>query len=131
MMRPDDVTLAPVVAEVLATFERYESALVGNDVDVLDELFWRSPMTVRYGVADVQHGWNDVSSFRRGLAQQTFPRRLERTVVTTFGPDVAVVATEFVPLDAPSPRGRQSQTWVRFAEGWRVVAAHVSLVEEP
>ena len=128
-MRADEVALAPVVEEVLATFERYEAALVANNVDVLDELFWRSPMTIRYGVADVQHGWDDVSRFRRGLEQQTVPRRLEHTVVTTFGSDVAVVATEFVPVEASSPRGRQSQTWVRFAEGWRVVAAHVSLVD--
>jgi hypothetical protein len=129
--RPGDVNEAAVVAEVRATFERYEKALVANDVDTLDELFWQSPLTVRYGLADVQHGFEEVSAFRRGLVRQTAPRELRNTVIRAFGPDTAVVFTEFVPEStATAPReggaGRQSQTWVRFSEGWRVVAAHVS-----
>ncbi len=118
--RPD------VVAEVRATFERYEAALVANDLDVLDELFWDSPHTERVGLADRQHGFAEVSSHRRGLARQTPPRTLRDLVVTTFGDHTAVVTTEFVPDDGATPVGRQSQTWLRFPEGWRVVAAHVS-----
>jgi hypothetical protein len=125
--RDGDVNDAAVVAEVLATFERYEQALVAGDVDTLDELFWQSPLTVRYGLADVQLGFDEVSTFRRQLPRQTPPRALRNPVVRAFGADAAVVFTEFVPTDGSGPGvGRQSQTWVRFPEGWRVVAAHVS-----
>jgi hypothetical protein len=114
-----------VAAELRAVFDRYEAALVGNDLERLDELFWSSELTVRYGVADVQHGGEAVARFRRSLDRQTAPRRLHDTVVQTFGSAFGVVATEFTLEDGVE--GRQSQTWVRFAEGWRVVAAHVSL----
>jgi hypothetical protein len=119
--RPD------VVAEVAAAFERYEAALVANDVDVLDDMFWHDARVVRYGLGDVQHGWDEVSAFRRGLQQQTGARKLVDTVIHAFGTDAAVVATEFVLLDDPDRRGRQSQTWARVDGAWRVVAAHVSL----
>jgi hypothetical protein len=122
----DEVDRPEVVAEMRAVFERYETALVANDLDVLDELFWKAPGVVRYGLADVQHGWDEVSRFRRGLDRQTPPRRLVATVIRTFGADLAVVATEFESLEDDTVRGRQSQTWVRFPEGWRIVAAHVS-----
>lgn len=125
-MNHDDVDRPDVVAEMTAVFERYEAALVANDVDVLDELFWKAPGVVRYGLADVQHGWDEVSDFRRALDRQTPPRRLHGTVVRTFGADLAVVATEFTSLEDDGVGGRQTQTWVRFPEGWRVVAAHVS-----
>jgi hypothetical protein len=114
-----------VRAEVLAVFERYERALVGNDVDALDGLFWDSPHTLRYGFGETQHGWAEVSAFRRAAARQTPPRTLHDTVVTTYGRDVATVNTEFTP-EGSSVVGRQSQTWVRVPEGWRVVSAHVS-----
>jgi hypothetical protein len=114
-----------VVAEVREAFERYERALVANDVGVLIELFRDARETVRYGIDDVQHGHDEIAAFRRASAQATPPRRLVDTVVTTFGDAVAVVDTEFVP-DGSSARGRQSQTWVRTADGWRVVSAHVS-----
>jgi hypothetical protein len=123
--RGDEVNRPEVVAELRAVFDRYEAALVGNDVDLLDELFWASPLTVRYGLADVQHGAEEVARFRRGLARQTAPRELHDTVVRTFGTDAGVVATCFTLEDGRE--GRQSQTWVRFPPGWRVVAAHVSL----
>ncbi|HEX5586964.1 MAG TPA: oxalurate catabolism protein HpxZ [Acidimicrobiia bacterium] len=114
-----------VVAEVRAVFERYEAALVANDVDTLIELFLDSPDTVRYGIDDVQHGHAAVAAFRRGEAQASPPRRLVDTVITTFGDDVAVASTRFVP-DGTSAIGRQSQTWIRTDAGWRVVSAHVS-----
>jgi hypothetical protein len=114
-----------VVAELRAVFEAYEAALMANDVDLLDELFWVSPLTVRYGIADVQHGADEVARFRRSLTRQTPPRRLHDTVVQTFGASSGVVATEFTLQDGTE--GRQSQTWIRFPPGWRVVAAHVSL----
>jgi hypothetical protein len=118
-----------VVAELRAVFERYEAALVANEVDVLDELFWPSELTVRYGIADVQHGGAAVARFRRALARQTAPRVLHDTVLRTFGASYGVVATEFTLEDGTE--GRQSQTWVRFDAGWQVVAAHVSLGAVP
>jgi hypothetical protein len=125
-MPQSQVNRTDVVAEVRAVFMRYESALVANDLDVLDELFWDSPNTERFGLADRQHGSADVSAHRRALPRQTPPRALRDLVITTFGDHTAVVSTEFVPDDGDSPTGRQSQTWIRFPEGWRVVAAHVS-----
>jgi hypothetical protein len=121
-VQPDDPS---VVAEVLAVFDRYEAALLANDVDALDEMFWRDERTVRVGVDDRQDGFVAIAAFRRGQPRQTPPRTLANTVIVTFGRDAAVVTTEFLPTDG-SLGGRQSQTWVRFAEGWRVVAAHVS-----
>ena len=114
-----------VVAEVQAVFERYERALVANDVETLVELFRDAPETLRYGIDDAQHGHDEIAAFRSTSSQATPPRRLVDTVVTTFGDDVAVVDTEFVP-DGSSARGRQSQTWLRTPDGWRVVSAHVS-----
>jgi hypothetical protein len=120
------VNRTDVVADVRAVFMRYESALVANDLVVLDELFWNSPYTERFGLADRQHGSAAVSAQRRALPRQTPLRELRDLVITTFGDHTAVVSTEFVPDDGDSPTGRQSQTWIRFPEGWRVVAAHVS-----
>jgi ketosteroid isomerase-like protein len=120
-----DVNDPAVVDEVRAVFERYERALIANDVDVLDELFWNSPHTVRFGLADIEYGFDAISTFRRSQAQAAPPRELRNTLIATFGTDVAVVTTEFVP-DGTSSLGRQSQTWVRGADGWQVVSAHVS-----
>jgi hypothetical protein len=119
--RPD------VVAELRAVFDRYESALVANDLVALDELFWNDPRTERIGLADRQHGFAEVHAVRRDLERQTPPRTLRDLVITTFGAGVGVITTEFVTDDPAIPLGRQSQTWVRFPEGWRVVAAHVSV----
>jgi ketosteroid isomerase-like protein len=114
-----------VVEEVGALFARYERALMANDLDTLDAMFWNSAHTVRFGLADIQYGFDAISAFRRGQAQAAPPRRLRNTVVTTFGADLATVTTEFVP-DGSTAVGRQSQTWVRLPDGWRVVSAHVS-----
>jgi len=119
---------AAVQAEVRAAFERYEDALVNNRVAVLDELFWRSPHTVRYGAGESLHGYDEIAAFRAARSPLGLARTLSRTVITTFGRDVATAMTEFRREGRPQ-LGRQSQTWVRFPEGWRVVAAHVSLIE--
>ena len=114
-----------VVAEVTEVFERYERALVANDVDVLVELFWDSDLTVRYGIDEAHQGHGAIAAYRREQAMATPPRDLRDTVVTTFGDDVAVVDTEFLPHGSDAV-GRQSQTWIRTTEGWRVASAHVS-----
>jgi hypothetical protein len=122
-----EVNLPAVVAEVEAAFARYEDALVNNRIDVLDELFWPSPATVRYGVSENLVGIEAIRAFRAARPSAGLARTLAATVITTFGHDFATAMTEF--RRAGSDRvGRQSQTWVRFAAGWRVVAAHVSLL---
>ena len=120
-----DVNRPDVVAAVTAEFERYERALVAGDLAVLSEQFWASPLTLRYGIADQQVGADAVDEWR--AAQPALPpgRALEGTAVTTFGDAAAVVTTRFHYPDRPRV-GRQSQTWIRFAEGWRIVSAHVS-----
>ena len=116
-----------VLAEVTAVFERYEDALVHNKVEVLDELFWNSPATIRYGVAENLIGYAAIQAFRAARPAVGLARRLSNTVITTFGRDTATAMTEFF-RDGSTRIGRQSQTWVRLPEGWRVVAAHVSLI---
>jgi hypothetical protein len=116
-----------VLAEVQAVFERYEDALVHNRVDMLDELFWRSPLTVRYGVGENLYGHDAIAAFRAARSPAGLARQLARTVITTYGRDFATAMTEFR-RDGHAGIGRQSQTWLRTAQGWRVVAAHVSLI---
>jgi hypothetical protein len=123
-----EVNLPEVLAEMTAVFARYEDALVNNKVDVLDELFWHSPHTVRYGVAENLIGIDAIRAFRIARAATGLARRLSNTVITTYGRDFATAMTEFH-RDGSSRHGRQSQTWVRLADGWRVVAAHVSLID--
>lgn len=117
-----------VVAEVRAVFDRYEAALVGNDVAVLDELFWNSPSVLRYGATENLYGYEAIASFRGARSAANLARTVTRTEITTFGDDFATANIEFK-RTGDARTGRQSQTWVRLAEGWRVVAAHVSLVE--
>lgn len=120
-----------VVAEVEAAFARYEEALVTNDVPVLEALFRDDPKTIRYGIAENLYGMDEIRAFRRARSPVGLMRRLERTVVTTYGRDFATANTLFARESAPGRVGRQSQTWVRFPEGWRIVAAHVSVIEAP
>jgi Protein of unknown function (DUF3225) len=125
-----DTNLPDVLAEVQAVFARYEDALVNNRVDVLDELFWASPHTVRYGAAENLYGIDEIREFRNARPAQGLARTLTRTVITTYGHDTATAMTEF--RRDGSPRvGRQSQTWLRLPQGWRVVAAHVSVIDAP
>jgi len=122
-----DINRPEVHAEVSAAFARYEDALVNNRVDVLDELFWASAFTVRFGVGENLYGIEAIRAFRQARPAQGLARTLQHTVITTFGHDLATAMTEF--RRSGSDRiGRQSQTWVRLPEGWRVVAAHVSLM---
>lgn len=120
------VDLASVRDQVAATFARYERALLANDRGTLDELFWADRRTVRVGLDDRQDGFAAVSAFRRVQPRQAPPRELRNTVIVTFDDRSAVVTTDFVPC-GDSPPGRQTQMWVRFDCGWRVVAAHVSV----
>ncbi|MFJ1302054.1 oxalurate catabolism protein HpxZ [Pseudomonadota bacterium AL_CKDN230030165-1A_HGKHYDSX7] len=114
-------------AEVSAQFARYEQALVNNDVAVLDTLFWNSPHTLRYGATENLYGYDEIQAFRAQRPAQGLARTVSRSVVTTYGNDFATTHLEFT--RAGSDRvGRQSQTWMRTSEGWRVVAAHVSLM---
>ncbi len=123
-----DINIPAVHAEVTAFFARYEDALVHNKVDVLDELFWPSEHTVRYGVAENLHGIAAIRDFRNARPAVGLARTLMNTVITTYGQDCATAMTEFQ-RDGSAKTGRQSQTWVRFPEGWRIVAAHVSLLQ--
>lgn len=118
------------LAEMEAVFARYEAALVGNDVAVLDELFWQDPRVVRYGGGENLYGADEILAFRKARPSAGLARRLERTVITTFGRDIATASTLFYRDGQTGRVGRQMQTWIRFAEGWRVVAAHVSIIDE-
>ena len=124
-----EINVPEVLAEVQAAFERYERALVGNDVEVLMELFWRSPLTVRYGVAENLVGWDVIAAFRQARPAIDLDRELVNTVITTCGRDFATASTEYRRKQS-GRRGRQSQVWLRTPDGWRVVAAHVSLLPD-
>jgi hypothetical protein len=113
-----------VLTEVQVVFERYEKAVIHNDVAVLDELFWNSTLTLRYGIAENLYGFDSIQSFRASRSKGV-ERTLSNSVITTYGEDFATANTEF--QTAGNPRnGRQSQTWIRTADGWRIVSAHVS-----
>ena len=122
-----DINLPDVVAEVSTVFEQYEQALVNNNVEVLDTLFHNSPLTLRYGATENLYGYEAIRAFRAGRSSQGLARERMNIVITTYGRDFATANTEFSRVGS-ARTGRQSQTWVRTAEGWRVVAAHVSLM---
>jgi hypothetical protein len=126
-----DVDLPEVVAEVSQAFERYERALVTNDVATLDALFRHDDRTIRYGVAENLYGHKEVAAFRAGRSPIGLERTTSRTVITTYGRDYAVASTLFHRPTLAGRVGRQMQTWVRFPDGWRVVAAHVSIIDAP
>ena len=123
--RPD------VVKEVTAAFERYERALVSNDVDTLDALFRNDPRTIRYGATEVLYGYAEIKAFRAGRSPVGLARKLSKTVITAFGRDFAMASTLFHRATTPGKVGRQTQPWVRFDDGWRIVAGHVSAIDEP
>lgn len=128
MVRIDD---ADVKAEVEAAFSEYERALVTNDVATLDRLFLDAPTTIRYGIAENLYGYDAIAAFRAGRPAGGLARTLARTVITTYGQDCAVASTLFGRDNAPGKVGRQMQTWVRMPDGWRVAAAHVSVIDDP
>ena len=123
-----DINHPEILAEVAEAFRRYEAALTGNDVATLDELFWSSDHVVRYGATENLYGHKEILAFRKARPSAGLERTLRNTVITTFGRDFATASTEF---SRPSSAriGRQSQSWARLPEGWRIVAAHVSWME--
>src|SRR5271155_5574149 len=126
-----EIDLPEVVAEVKAAFDRYEKALVSNDVDTLDALFRNDARTVRYGGTENLYGYAEIAAFRAARSAVGLARTLSKTVISTYGRDHAVASTLYHRPSQPGKMGRQMQTWVRFPEGWRVVAAHVSIIDEP
>ena len=118
-----------VLAEVEAAFARYEAALVGNDVATLTSLFWDNPLTIRYGIAEILYGSDEIAAFRAARPPVGLARSLSRTVITTYGDDFATASTLFHRDTVPGKIGRQMQSWARLAEGWRIVAAHVSVID--
>lgn len=126
----DAVDLPDVKAEVEAVFRAYEAALVGNDVETLDAMFWANERTIRYGIGENLYGIEAIRAFRRARSAAGLDRLLADTVITTYGRDFATASTLFRRDNAPGRVGRQMQTWVRGTDGWRVVAAHVSIIDE-
>ena len=126
-----DVDLPEVLAEVTEQFARYEKALVSNDVAMLDELFRNDARTLRYGIGENLYGHDAITAFRAARSPAGLMRKTAQTVITSYGRDTAVASTLFYRDSAPGRVGRQMQTWVRFAEGWKIVAAHVSIIDEP
>ena len=126
-----EINRPEIVAEVRAAFDAYEVALTTNDVATLDAIFWDSPEVIRYGMGEILYGAAEIAAFRAGRPSAGLLRSLSRTVITTFGRDFATASTLFHRDTSPGKIGRQMQTWARLPEGWRVVAAHVSLIDKP
>jgi len=126
-----EIDLPEVVAEVRAAFDQYEVALVNNDVAKLDALFRDDPRTIRYGGGENLYGYAEIKAFRSARSPVGLGRTISKTVITTYGREFATASTLYERPSAPGKIGRQMQTWVKFPEGWRVVAAHVSLIDPP
>jgi hypothetical protein len=125
-----EVDLPDVLAEVTEQFARYEKALVSNDIAVLDELFRADQRTLRYGIGENLYGYDAIMAFRAARSPVGLMRKTAQTVITSYGRDAAVASTLFYRETLPGRVGRQMQTWVRFPEGWKIVAAHVSIIDE-
>lgn len=124
-----DINLPDVKAEVEALHDRYEAALMANDTETLQAMFWNSPHTIRYGIGENLYNWEEIGMFRSARSPVGLARSTSRTRITTFGRDSATASTLFERANAPGKIGRQMQTWVRMPEGWRIVAAHVSVID--
>jgi hypothetical protein len=124
-----EIDLPEVVAEVREAFAAYEVALINNDVAVLDTLFRDDPRTIRYGGGEILYGYDEIKAFRGARSPVGLGRTISRTVITTYGREFATASTLYERPSAPGKIGRQMQTWVKFPEGWRVVAAHVSMID--
>jgi len=118
-----------VLAEVEAAFDGYEAALMANDVDALQGYFWQSPLTIRYGGGENLYGIDEIGAFRAARSVVGLARTIDRTVITSFGQDFATASTLFYRDSQPGKTGRQMQSWARMPDGWRVVAAHVSVID--
>lgn len=125
-----EINLPDVLAEVEAAFARYEVAVLSNDVAALSALFRNDPLTIRYGMGENLYGHAEISAFRTANSGANLLRTLSRTVITTYGRDAATASTLFRRDSLPGKVGRQMQTWIRFSEGWQIVAAHVSLLDD-
>jgi hypothetical protein len=122
------INIPEVVAEVTAAFHQYERALIENDLAVLDQLFWRSELTLRFGLNENLYGHDAIAAFRTSRPPIDLARQLRNTVIVTYGRDVATANTEFQRYGS-SLSGRQSHVWLRTDAGWRIAAAHVSLLQ--
>jgi hypothetical protein len=123
----DEINIPEIHEEVSAAFGRYEAALVGNVVEVLDELFLNSPTTVRFGATENLYGYEEIKAFRASRPPHNLERSILRSVVTTYGRNFATTNIEFQRTGSTKV-GRQSQAWAKTSEGWRIVSAHVSLI---
>ena len=126
-----EIDLPEVVAEVRAAYDIYEKALTGNDVATLDALFRDDARTIRYGGTENLYGYKEIMAFRAGRSPAGLERTTSKTVITTYGREFAVASTLFHRTTSPGKVGRQMQTWVKFSDGWKVVAAHVSMIDTP
>lgn len=126
-----EIDIPEVVAEVRQAFDEYEKALVDNDVAKLDASFRDDPRTIRYGGGEILYGYAAIKAFRAARSPVGLGRTLSKTVITTYGREFATASTLYERPSAPGKIGRQMQTWVKFPEGWRVAAAHVSLIDAP
>ena len=124
-----EIDIPEVKAEVEAAFAQYETALMANDVDTLQALFWNDTRTIRYGINENLYGWAEIGAFRAARSPAGLARTIHRTVITTFGRDFATASTMFKRDSIQGKAGRQMQTWARMPEGWRIVAAHVSVID--
>ncbi len=125
-----EINIPEVVAEVTEAFRRYERALIDNDVAVLDVLFWNSPNTLRFGIGENLYGYEAIAAFRNGRPPMDLTRQLKNTVIISYGRDMATANTEFQRVGSRTT-GRQSHVWLRTDDGWRIAAAHVSLMPAP
>jgi hypothetical protein len=125
-----EINIADAVVELSAAFRRYDPALIVNDTDVLNELFWNSPLVVRFGISENLYGHTAIANHRlRGMPGRVPPRRITKQVVTTYGHTFGTTNVEYIEISS-GRRGRQSQTWLRTHEGWRIVSAHVSYLQD-
>jgi len=118
------INLPHVQAEIELLFQTYEQALMQNDLATLDHLFWHSPLTIRFGVSETLYGIDAIRNFREVRSTDNIQRTLHNTTITTFSEDLAITTTEF--FRPGQPCGRQTQIWMRFADGWHIVSAHIS-----
>ena len=125
-----DINIPSAVAQLTAAFEAYELAFIANDVATLTALFWDSDHVVRFGGGENLFGAAEIAAFRQGRGAADLDRDLARTVITTFGDDFGTASTLFR-RRSTGKTGRQMQTWVRLDGHWRIVAAHVSMLEFP
>jgi hypothetical protein len=125
-----DIDIPDVKAEVEALHDQYEAALMANDAAALQALFWNSPHTIRYGIGENLYSWAEIGAFRSARPPVGLARTISRTRITSYGRDFATASTLFNRVSLAGKIGRQMQTWARMPEGWRIVAAHVSVIDD-